>query len=42
VLGIVFDPGTPDLFQAAGVEWLSFVTDNEGAIIASRLLFLLG
>jgi hypothetical protein len=42
VIGIVIDPGTPDLFEATGEEWLTFVNGNEGGIIAMRSLFLLG
>jgi hypothetical protein len=42
VIGIVVDPGTPDLFEATGEEWLTFVNDNEGGIFAMRSLFLLG
>jgi len=42
VTGILVDPGIPDLFEATGEEWLSFVTGNESGILASRLPFLLG
>jgi hypothetical protein len=42
VIGILVDPGTPDLFEATGEEWLTFVDDKEGGIFAMRSLFLLG
>jgi hypothetical protein len=42
VVGLLLDPGIPDLFEADGDEWLRFVTDNESGILLSRLLFLLG
>ena len=42
VTGIVVDPGTPDLFEATGDEWLTFVNGNEGGIFAMRSLLLLG
>jgi hypothetical protein len=42
VVGIVVDPGIPDLFVASGDEWLTFVSGNEGGILASRLLLLIG
>jgi hypothetical protein len=42
VIGIVVDPGTPDLFEATGEEWLTFVDGNDGGIFAMRFLLLLG
>ncbi len=42
VVGIAVDPGVPDLFVDSGEEWLTFVSDNEGAILVSRLLLLIG
>jgi hypothetical protein len=42
VTAILLDPGTPGLFEAPGEEWLTFVTGNEGGILASRMLLLLG
>jgi hypothetical protein len=42
VIGILFDPGIPDLFVATGQEWLTFVSGNEGGILTSRLLLLIG
>lgn len=42
VIGIVFDPGIPDLFVATGEEWLTFVSGNVGGILTSRLLLLIG
>jgi len=42
ILGIVLDPGIPDLFVAPGDEWLIFITENESGIYVSRLSYLLG
>jgi len=42
VVGIALDPGIPDLFVASGDEWLTFISGNEGGILASRLLLLIG
>jgi hypothetical protein len=42
VVGIAVDPGVPDLFVDSGEEWLTFVSDNEGGILVSRLLLLIG
>jgi len=42
VVGIALDPGIPDLFVASGDEWLTFVSGNEGGILTSRLLLLVG
>ena len=42
VAGIAVDPGIPDLFVDSGDEWLTFVSDNEGGILVSRLLLLIG
>jgi hypothetical protein len=42
IVGIVLDPGIPDLFVAPGEEWLTFITENESGIYVSRLFYLLG
>jgi hypothetical protein len=42
VIGILLDPGIPDLFVATGQEWLAFVSGNAGGILTSRLLLLIG
>ena len=42
IAGIVLDPGIPDLFEASGEEWLTFITGNESGIYVSRLFYLLG
>ena len=42
IAGIVLDPGIPDLFEASGDEWLTFITENESGIYVSRLFYLLG
>src|SRR5215203_1256417 len=42
VVGIAVDPGVPDLFVDSGEEWLTFVSGNEGGILTSRLLLLIG
>jgi hypothetical protein len=42
VIGIFVDPGTPDLFEATGEEWLAFVKGEETGIFAMRSLLLLG
>jgi len=42
ILGIVLDPGIPDLFVAPGDEWVTFITENESGIYVSRLAYLVG
>ena len=42
VIGIFVDPGTPDLFDATGEDWLTFVNGEESGIFAMRSLLLLG
>ena len=41
-IAFVMAGGGPDFQRATGQEWLTHITDNEGQILASRLLFLLG
>ena len=41
-IGFVAAGAGPDFERATGQEWLTYITDNEGQILTSRLLFLLG
>ena len=41
-LAFVIAGAGPDFQRATGQEWLTYITDNEGQILTSRLLFLLG
>ena len=42
VIALLVGGGGPDFQNAAGQEWLTYITGNEGQIQASRTLFLLG
>ena len=42
IVGIVLDPGIPDLFVAPGEAWLTFINENESGIYVSRLFYLVG
>jgi hypothetical protein len=42
VIGIASGGEVPDTFEATGEEWLAYITGNEGRILTSRLLLLLG
>ena len=41
-IGFVTAGAGPDFERATGQEWLTYITDNEGQILTSRVLFLLG
>jgi hypothetical protein len=42
VTSVLTGGAVPDTFEATGDEWLTYITGNEGRILVSRLLFLLG
>lgn len=39
---LIGGPDSPDFQNATGQEWLTYITGDEGRILTSRLLFLLG
>ena len=42
VVGFIVQGESPDPFEASAREWVTYVGNNEGQILASRLLTLLG
>jgi hypothetical protein len=42
VIGFIVQGESPDPFEASAREWVTYVSDNDGQILASRLLTLFG
>jgi hypothetical protein len=42
VVGFIVQGESPDPFEASAREWVTYVSNNDGQILASRLLTLLG
>jgi hypothetical protein len=42
VVGFIVQGESPDPFETSAREWVAYVSDNDGQILASRLLTLLG